>query len=312
VKVVHISWDPLSAAPYRLAAVQRLCGLDARLISEDRVYEGRRYPYDVLMEGDPEPLAQLLEEADLVHYHNWWREGELFQRHPWAWDLVRAKPSVIQFHSPRAPWYEAQLREPSLVKLVVAQFHVRQYPECTPVPNAVPIDDPLHRPAWIDNDPPVVAYTPPIVDGEGWYDKGYEQTAAVLAQGFRHLMVTDTPWEETMRLRQGCDIAVDEVVTGSYHMCSLEALAQGLATVAGLDDLTVDALERVTGTRRHPWVVARPETLARELSALVADHGYRRAKRQEARAYMERYWNPRALTDRYLEAYAVALERCAV
>ena len=74
MKVVHVSWDPLSAAPYRLAAVQRTCGVDARLISENRAYEGRRYPYDVLMEGDPEPIRQLLAEADLVHYHNWWRK----------------------------------------------------------------------------------------------------------------------------------------------------------------------------------------------------------------------------------------------
>src|SRR4029079_3202890 len=81
MKVVHVSWDPLSAAPYRLASVQRLCGLEARLISEDRAYGNRRYPYDVLIGGDRDLLAHLLEEADLIHYHNWWRHGELFQRH---------------------------------------------------------------------------------------------------------------------------------------------------------------------------------------------------------------------------------------
>jgi hypothetical protein len=311
MKVVHVSWDPLSAAPYRLVSVQRLCGLDARLISEDRSYGNRSYPHDALMTGDPDLIAHLLTEADVVHYHNWWREGELFKHHPWAWELVRGKPSVIQFHSPRAPWYEEQLREPSLVKLVVAQFHVRQYPECTPVPNAVPIDDPLHRPLGVENDPPVVAYTPPICDGEGWYDKGYPQTLAVLERGFRHRVITDAPWEQVMRLRQGCDIAIDEVVTGSYHMCSLESLSQGLATIAGLDEETVDALERVTGTREHPWIVARPETLERELTKLVEDAGYRQAKRREARAWMERYWSPQALTARYLEAYETALERRA-
>lgn len=311
MKVVHVSWDPLSAAPYRLASVQRLCGLEARLISEDRAYGNRRYPHDVLIGGDRDLIAHLLEEADLVHYHNWWRHGELFQRHPWAWELVRDKPSVIQFHSPRAPSHEEQLREPSLVKLVVAQFHVRQYPECIPVPNAVPIDDPLHRPLWVENDPPLVIYTPPICDGEGWYDKGFPQTMAVLERGFRHRMVTDSPWEEVMRLRQGCDIAIDEVVTGGYHMCSLEALSQGLATVAGLDALTIDALERVTGTREHPWIVARPETLERELRKLVEDAGYRQAKRREARAWMERYWSPQAVAQRYVEVYETALERQA-
>jgi len=309
LRVVHISWDPLSAAPYRLVQVQRIAGLTAHLISEDLSYGYRSYPHDVLMSEDRDRLAHLLEEADVIHYHNWWREGEFFQRHPWAWSMVRRKPSVIQFHSPRAPWYEKQLGAPGLLKLVVAQYHVREYPECIPVPNAVPIDDPLHRPLEIDNEPPVVAYTPPICDGTGWYDKGFAETMPVLERGFRYLLATNTPWEQVMGLRQRCDIAIDEVVTGSYHMCSLESLSQGLATVAGLDGCTIDALEAVTGTRAHPWVVAGPETLERELRDLVEDADYRWAKRQEARQYMERYWSAGAVAGRFLEIYAMALER---
>jgi hypothetical protein len=309
LRIIHISWDPLSAAPYRLVQVQRLCGLEAHLISEPRSYGNRIYPHDLAIDGDRELLADLLAAADVVHYHNWWKEGELFKRHPWAWELVRRKPSVIQFHSPRAPWYEAQLREPSLTKLVVAQYQVRQYPECLPVPNAVPIDDPLHRPLFLDNDPPVVAYTPPICDGEGWYDKGYEATVSVLERGFAHRTVTDAPWAEVMAIRQRCDVAIDEVVTGSYHMCSLEALSQGLATVANLDAQTVDALERVTGTRRHPWVIASPATLEAVLARLVAEPAYRAACRQAARSYMERHWSPRTVADRFAEIYRASRER---
>jgi hypothetical protein len=112
-----------------------------------------------------------------------------------------------------------------------------------------------------------------------------------------------------MQARQRCDIAIDEVVTGSYHMCSLEALSQGLATVAALDDLTVDALERVTGTREHPWVVARLDSLERRLRELCDDPAYLQARREQSRAYMVRYWHPRRLVENMRAIYARVLER---
>jgi len=310
VKVLHLSDGALSGAPVRLAQVQRIGGLEARLLNVDHAFGSRVYGRDALMDDGPDLVARLLAEADVLHYHNWWRESFLFTTYPWAWDLAREKPSVIQFHSPRFAQFEPALAEPSLLKLVVAQYHVRFYPECRPVPNAVPIDDPLHRPLGLENDPPVVAFTPPqCLDTEGWGSKGVRETLPVLESGFRHRFVTEAPWEEAMRLRQECDIAIDEIVTGSYHMCSLEALSQGLATIAGLDAQTVDALEQVTGTREHPWIVAGPATLRRALRELVEDGGYRQAKRREAREYMERHWNPAAITARFADIYSEARER---
>lgn len=310
MKVVHVSHSTLSGAPYRLMQVQRLAGLDVRMINyRNKDFPQRAYAHDLLTSDDPALLVEVLTAADVLHYHNWW-DRCLLEDHPWMWEVVRGKVAVLQFHSPREPQYEAILREPALLKLVCAQYQVRQYPECRPVPLAVPIDDPLHRPAWIEGSPPVVAFTPShCEDLNDWDNKGCRVTLEVLRQGFCYRLVTDTPWEETMRIRQRCDIAIDEVVTGSYHTCSLESLSQGLATVAGLDAQTVDALERVTGTREHPWIVATPATLRERLTELVEDEGYRRAKRREARSYMERYWSPAAVARTFEEVYAEALER---
>jgi hypothetical protein len=315
MRVVHLSDNLMSAAPYRLAQVQRLAGIDARVVTKWRVTNQgpneRAYPHDLLNEAPTEVLRPILEGADIVHYHHRWRDGHLFEVHPWAWAVLADKPGLMQFHVPRADaaWVEDVLRNPAVVKLVVAQYHVRQYPECIPVQNAVPIDDEFHRPLHVHNEPPVIAFTPPDCRSGGWWHKGCAETRRVLADGFRYRFVTDASWWEAMRLRQGCDIAIDEVVTGSYHMCSLEALSQGLATVTGLDELTVDALERVTGTRRHPWVVANLDTLRRRLDELVADPDYRQAKREEARAYMVRYWHPAALAEKVQAIYAMVLER---
>lgn len=309
MRIVHISDYPLSGAPYRLMQVQRLCGLEARLLFHVDRYSGNRvYPCDLMMSASREELAPLFDSADVIHYHERWRSSQLFKLHPWAWDALRKKPSVIQFHTPREKHLEEGLCEPSLLKLVVAQYHVRLYPECRPVPNAVPIDDPMHRPLGVENDPPRIVFTPGYCNRRGWRSKGCGSTLAVLKRGFDYRFVTSVPWAEAMAAKRDCDIAIDEVVTGSYHLCSLEALSLGLATIAGLDELTIDALEKVTGTRQHPWIVARPNTLYRELKRLVADPGYRREKRRESRAWMERYWSPQAIVAHFEAAYADALE----
>jgi hypothetical protein len=310
MRVLHLCPAELSGAPSRLVQVQRLSGLEARQIYFlDPARGDSGYPRDLLTTDPPELLAEVARQAEVVHYHNVRRENWVFKVLPWIRDLVWRKPSVIQYHSPReGNGFEEDLRDPFPVKLVVAQHQVRLYPECRPVRNAMPIDDPLHLPAWIRNDPPVVAFTPGGCHGKGWYSKGCEETLPIL-RGYHHRFITGLPWPQAMEARRQCDIAIDEIVNGGYHQCSLESMSQGLATIAGLDAQTVDVLERVTGTREHPWIVARPETLDRELRRLVSDPAYLEAKRREARLYMERHWAPEVVTRDYTAAYAEALER---
>jgi hypothetical protein len=311
MNVVHFSYNPISAAPFRLAQIQRLCGVNARVINKATHFHedsARVYPCDVLIDEPESTLRPLLEGADIIHYHHH-QLGGMLASQPWAWDVIKNKPSLVQFHVAREPEMETILSNPAVVKLVVAQYQVRQFPECIPVQNAIPIDDELHRPLSVRNQPPIVAFTPPYCHATGWGDKGCAETKRILQAGFQHRIVMSRPWNEAMAIRQQCDIAIDEVVTGSYHMCSLEALSQGLATVAGLDALTVDALEQVTGTRSHPWIVARFDTLRERLAELVADADYLQAKRAEARDYMDRYWHPEALVARFREIYEMVLER---
>jgi hypothetical protein len=314
VKVVHVSDNLMSGAPYRLAQVQAYGGIEARVINRlPYTNEGcrrREYPHDLLNDAPESVLRPVFEAAEIVHYHQRWKDGLLFEAHPWARAVLFKKPSLIQFHVPRDDRMEPVLSDPRVIKLVVAQYHIRLYPECIPVPNVFPIDDELHRPSWVSNDPPIVAFTPPDCTSRGWWDKGCDATRAVLEEGgFRHVVVTDRSWHETMEARRRCDIAIDEVVTGSYHMCSLEALSQGLATVAGLDAQTVDALEQVTGTREHPWIVARIETLRARLTELVDDPAYLRATREASRAYIVRHWQPSVLAARFRAIYEQVLER---
>jgi hypothetical protein len=314
LRVVHVSDNLMSGAPYRLAQIQRQYGLDARVINRDaQTTTGRvprAFPHDLLCDQPRQLLEPVLETANLIHYHHRWKQSHLFEAHPWAWELVKDRPSLMQFHVPRAPHAEAVLRDPRVIKLVVAQYQVRMYPECIPVQNAIPIDDEWHRPLFVRNEPPIIAFTPPDCQADGWWDKGCAPTKEILGRGgFRHRIVTDAAWSEAMRVRQHCDVGIDEVVSGSYHVCSLESLSQGLATVANLDDRTVDALEQVTGTRRHPWVVASLATLHQRLVELCSDPAYLQERREQSRAYVVRYWHPRLLVEKIRPIYEQVLER---
>ena len=119
MKIVHFSDYPLSLAPYRLCQVQKEAGLDARLISYSDHYDPQhRFPCDILFEESLSLVCQLLEEAEIVHYHSSWKDTKLFETYPHLWDLVKKKPSVIQFHSYRFTHFEEALQEPSLIKLI--------------------------------------------------------------------------------------------------------------------------------------------------------------------------------------------------
>ena len=305
MKVVHISDYPLSLAPYRLSLVQKEGGIDARLINySDRYPSGLPFLHDVLVQESLDLATQLLEDADVIHYHDAWKNGLVFQNYPHLWEVVKNKPSAIQFHSFRWPHFEESLQEPSLTKLVIAQCQARFYPECTPVPNAVPIYDEFHQPTWTENEVPVIGFTPSnCEDKRPWTYKGCAETMDVLKDKYQYKFATQVPWKEAMATRSSCDIAIDEIITGSYHMCSLEALSQGLATIANLDELCIDALEKVTGSRKHPWIIASPDTLESKLNHLIEDKAFLKSKRQESRKYMEKYWDPQALADRFRNIY---------
>ena len=222
---------------------------------------------------------------------------------------------VIQFHSPRDQLFAdtPDSFELGCPWLVVAQFQVRLFPEATPVPNAVPIDDKLHTPAEERLNPLTsVCYSPSNTNCRGWDDKGYHPTTQAFKRlhrsriPFADYVVTDTPLRKVLAIKRQCDICIGEVMTGSYHLSSLEALSQGLATIAGLDTKTIDALEKVTGTRKHPWIVTGPGGLYSELYQLIMCPDFLKAKQIESRQYMERYWDPMRLADIYGAAYEQA------
>lgn len=104
------------------------------------------------------------------------------------------------------------------------------------------------------------------------------------------------------------DLSIDDLVTGSFHLSSLEGLAQGIPTLAFLDSRTLSVLDEMAGTPSHPWINCRLEDAEDRLLALAAQADVRHALGQAARDWMLRYWNDRNLVRHFTDAYAQVLE----
>jgi len=236
----------------------------------------------------------------------------LFRKYPDLWEVAMSKKRVWQVHSPRnTKWVDltAGLKDKQAKHLVIGQYHPRQWPECKIVPNVIDIWDEKLMPHWgIRNEIPRVVYSPSRIGLSGWDDKGYKETQPILQKLVDVGMITaeiiyNTPYAECLAKRKKADIAIDELVTGSYHLCSLESLSAGLVTFAGLDDIQINTLKDLTGAEELPWVVARPETLVREFTKLLVAGGPLGAARRKARAWMEKYWEPEVTTEKFLRIY---------
>ena len=106
-----------------------------------------------------------------------------------------------------------------------------------------------------------------------------------------------------MALKQGADIGIDEIVTGSYHMSSLEYLGLGVACFANLDEQTEKVVKDLTGATELPWIKANKITFEETLRKLVVEKSWPELG-MRSRGWMETYWNPKALVSHYNEVYS--------
>ena len=261
----------------------------------------RRYPHDVFIR-QTEQVRKLIEKADVIHFHNW-IDYESPDMRPFR-QLLDKKMKVLQYHSePRCLcgcFRRDVVNRNDIRTLTIAQKHARFYPKSIIVPNLMNIWSPILMPA-----PPAgkrrlrVIYTPsdlksypnPTATCSG---KGYEQTLPILqkleAEGLIEFsLITDRSWEELMPIKKQYDVCIDECVTGGYHLCSLEALSQGLVAIAWIDDQTKDAIKKIVGhDTALPWIntpIGQLEAALRRLSSMPVEE--LQAIKNRGRQWME-------------------------
>ena len=311
MKVLHLSDSTLSGAPYRASQLfNKYSGHESRHIVWNAVIYSRVFPTDLVGESmKKDELNYWLNWADIIHYHNRYSRQQIFK----VAALPRGKKSVIQIHSPRISEDEDNfsLELASGIPLaVIAQYHVRQWPELKYiVPNVVDIDDPLHKP--VKKQPSKYlsfGYAPSSPNGKGWDNKSYNIVNPVLkrlelAQRAVYNRIIGKPFVECMKIKQKCDVGIDEISTGSYHMASLEFLSQGVATIAGIDEQTERVVKDLTGSDTLPWIICKEKDFKLMAESLATHQTDIKDIGVLSRLWMETYWNQKVLCDHLLKMY---------
>lgn len=317
IRVVHITENPIAGAPMNLsAALNKWQGdkVQSRHIASSDRNENRVFKYDLLTNVHSyEEISKVMRDADILHFHNFYSKCELFRRWPELWKTALRKKRCWQVHSPRdTGWMDLEegLRDVDATHLVIGQYHPRQWPEIKHiVPNVIDITEPELMPIKRDWSAPMrVAYSPSRIGLKGWDDKGHQVVSPILQKLVNEGLITaeiifDKSHAECLAHRAKAHISIDEVMTGSYHLVSLESMAQGLCTIAGLDTVQIATLKDLTGGDSLPWFLAKPRDLEEKLRMLAGSSAVVERYAHDSRKWMERYWHPKTTTARFVEIY---------
>lgn len=100
------------------------------------------------------------------------------------------------------------------------------------------------------------------------------------------VLVENTPHHELLRIKSGCDIAIEQVGnmggTG-YGRNSLENLALGIPTITQMTE------DYIAWLPENPFILADPSTLLDRLIELIDDPDLRGRKKSEGRKWVEKY-----------------------
>lgn len=322
MKVLHLSNTPLSNAPWNIWRCQELYSTakPTLILGKKAAYTRQHARGTLWSQYDREYLVEIFEKTDVIHFHNFMFSQSIFLAYPELVEIAKKKPRLIQYHSPRVneeASFEDTIADKTIKHAVIAQYHVRVYPECEfVVPNMVPIYDQEYMPApgkWNDS-VPTVSYSPSNATGKGWDDKGYTEVTRSLAElerkyNFNKDIIIKTPYEQCIARKRWAHIGIDEFKTGSYHLSSLEYASMGCVVIGRIDRQTEDAILKITKditcledplwyrTEDEEHFKLNMDVLLKLSVPSLEIMG------SNSRKWMEKYWNPKQLVKKYEEVY---------
>lgn len=323
MKIIHIAITPLAGSPIRIVnGLRTHTDIDARLITLNvNAYNTRIFENDIDWGKNKDLALDELKKADIIHFHHYFDlKNNLFNL-----DFTRINKNtkfIRQFHSTPMTIADGdkvianEIVNSDIPQLVIAQHQERYFYKARVVPNIVPISDKYYR--YLSNSTGKVRifYSPSVINsgffwGERktlWDTKGYYETVSLLKKikrktGVEVCVVTDMPHDECLKAKQMSDIFIDEMITGSYHLSSLEALSQGVPTFSYLDPRIESLIKDMTGSDRLPWSNFKLEEAYGGIIELIENHELRAETSHFSRKWMEKYYNDKVLINHYLEAY---------
>lgn len=305
--------DPAGTAIQFANAANRYTGHSVRLVTLETRYthswEKDLHVPDLGPDG-LEEVGILMREADVFHFHMTCDEHQPFGPYRPA-DHLQGKAVVHHHHghhdfrsNPESFRHKyKQLGRTNL--LVSTPDLMKKLPEAQWMPNMVPINDPLLRPLggrFDDPGPLKVCHSPTRKDL-----KNTDEFLAAIAHlnrrrvRFHVDMIDDVPNHECLARKRRSHVLFDHM-QGYYGVSSLEALSQGVAVIAGLNDWNREQVSRFAGTEDLPWVIAHDQDqLEARLTELHDDRDRCQAVGEASRRFMEDHWSDAKVAQRMAE-----------
>lgn len=331
MRILHLSHTPLVGAPGRVCRALNLhSGIDARwavLDSQAGNYAAMPFDLDLVWNRDRDEILELAKRADVIHLHNYlgldskefapidfrsiWNEGRAILRQFHSVPELVAKYCKVQV---------SDVLDCPLPKLVIAQYPERYYPNSRLVPNIVfPVSAPEVSSDF--NGAIRIGYAPSRFNSgrsSRWDTKGYPETVKLLKRFSRKAsakgasieidIIEQVPHSECLARKAKCHIVLDDLVTGSYHLNTLESLAQGAACITYMDRRTLQAISELTGRSDFPALGVGLENAREVLLDLASSPELVLNIGKESKAWMREHWDPKSMATHFLQAYERVLD----
>lgn len=302
-------------------------GVESRwavLDPEVGAYGKMAFDLDLRWDRDRDEILSLAARSDVLHLHNYiGLDNQDFAPLDFRqlWD--QGKPMVRHFHSTPdliarfAKQSEQAVLDCQIPKLVIAQYPERFFANAKLVPNIVFPEALVDEEEGATVDAVRIGYAPSRFNSaraSRWDTKGYPETIKVLkalaraarARGVRVEIdvIEQVSHHECMARKARCHVVIDDLATGSYHLNTLESLAQGSACLTFMDRRTQQAVTDLIGRNDFPAVVVGLEHAEAVLLDLVLNPQITIEIGRQSRAWMQAHWNPFAMARHFLDAYA--------
>ena len=330
MKILHFSKTPLAGSPIRICKALSLTdGVSARfVVLNEQGYGKHSFENDLVWKNNQEEIIALADEADVLHLHNYvhldaedfhpinfrkyWNEGKAIVRH------FHSNPQLVSRMSGETL---EEIQSCPIPKLTLPQYHERYYPTAQLVPNIV-FDNDAYNISEVRKDKKIrICYSPSnfrSARSSRWDTKGYPETIKLLKCIKKHAKKQGTPVDidiiekvshaECLRRKALADIAIDDLVTGSYHMSTLESLILGSAVLTFTDQRVLKATQEVAGDDNFPALNVRLEEAEQVILELLKQPELIRQIGEESRQWMLDHWTPEKMAGVFLSHYKNLLD----
>jgi hypothetical protein len=277
-----------------------------------RYLNSREYPFEYLWDAnlDEDKLRELCEWADILHFNIWPPSCGMghvdFREY-----VAKGKKVVMQFHGTvfrRTPLIRKEVEDNGYKTLVTMPIMMGYMDDekCRTewLPFPIPTDDPrfmpipeedkfpyfavAHAPGevhrWEIKDTDMVqdifqrcgrvAYNPDVSRLDTDYlAKTVEVVNSKDKKNMRLVLMTDTPWEKCLWLKQRCHVSFDHL-QGYYGVNTAESCSMGIPSICQLNKQYHDAAEERYG-RELPFVVSDRVILEDTINMLKDDEELR-------------------------------------